>query len=219
MEWRLEAGDEPTIYVYDNIVDREYYNWDEEKVGVSAAGIMEQLAEFKGKRVTVRINCKGGDVFNGVAIYEALREHEGGVRTIVDGQASSAASVVMLAGDDRLISRGGMVMIHEPLCYCGGNRTELKAIVESLDAITESVINLYHERTGAKKADLEAWMSATKYFSSADAIKHGFATGYIGESTEKKDSTKMSADKARYTDPKLVLALAAVKRRRAALAS
>jgi ATP-dependent Clp protease protease subunit len=192
--WRLEGDDEPTLYVYDVITSQEYTDYDGETYGVSAQGMIDRLADYKGKEVTVRINSRGGDVFNGVAMYEALKNHDGGVKTIVDGQAASAASVVMLAGSERLISRAGIVMIHE------------------------SVTSLYLEHLDAKKDDIEKWMSDTKYFSSKEAIECGFATGFIGDTNTKKDSkdkTMQSEKKAPVmTGPDAQLALAVLRRRR-----
>jgi ATP-dependent Clp protease protease subunit len=216
--WRLEGDDEPTLYVYDVITSQEYTDYDGETYGVSAQGMIDRLADYKGKEVTVRINSRGGDVFNGVAMYEALKNHDGGVKTIVDGQAASAASVVMLAGSERLISRAGIVMIHEPMVYFHGNRTEVRSQLEALDSLCESVTSLYLEHLDAKKDDIEKWMSDTKYFSSKEAIECGFATGFIGDTNTKKDSkdkTMQSEKKAPVmTGPDAQLALAVLRRRR-----
>jgi ATP-dependent protease ClpP protease subunit len=206
MAWRMEnTSDGPVVYLYDDIVQTSYEDWDGNKYGVSAEDIVEFLNQNKGKEVTCRINSNGGNAFVGVAMYEALKAHDGGCKTIVDGIAASAASVVMLAGQSRLISRGGTVMVHEPSVLAYGNRAEIRSLLESLDSLTESVVSLYVERTSAKKEDVETWLSATKYFSSREAVEHGFATGYIGEEAKSTPAMKKTEEPAKPDVPDLAL--------------
>lgn len=219
MTWRMEAtSDGPVIYLYDDIVDKSYEDWDGNKYGVSADDVVQFLAKHKGEQVTCRINSNGGNAFVGIAMYEALKAHDGGCKTIVDGIAASAASVVMLAGTTRQISRGGTVMIHEPSVLAYGNRAEIRALLESLDSLTESVTTVYVDQTKAKKEDVEAWLSATKYFSSREAVEHGFATGYIGEEA-KAPAMKNVVEPAKPDTPDLALkvrqAQIAMRKRRA----
>lgn len=74
----------------------------------------KELGKHKGKNIKVWIDSYGGDVFAGAGIYNALKEHDGKVTTIIDGKAMSAASVIAMAGDEIHISPVGIMMIHNP---------------------------------------------------------------------------------------------------------
>ena len=81
---------------------------------VTPKGFMAELADYKGKNITVWINSYGGDVYAASRIYTALKEHKGKVTVKVDGVAISAASVIAMAGDEILMSPTSIMMIHNP---------------------------------------------------------------------------------------------------------
>lgn len=108
---RAATDNDNAISIFD-VVGRDY--WDE---GVTAKRISGALRSMNGADVTVNINSPGGDMFEGLAIYNLLREYEGHVTVKVLGIAASAASIIAMAGDDIQIGRGAFLMIHNCWLY------------------------------------------------------------------------------------------------------
>ncbi|PNG27012.1 head maturation protease, ClpP-related [Methylocella silvestris] len=158
-----------TIYVYDAIG----YG------GVEAADAVKAIAAIKASRINLRINSPGGDVFEARAIKTALDQHPAQVTAYVDGLAASAASFLMLAGDEIQIAPGAFVMIHNAWGLAIGDAREMRATAQLLDQVTASIRNDYSARTGlddltiAKMMDDETWLEAN------DAVARGFATSLM----------------------------------------
>lgn len=166
--YRVEAkGDTADIYVYDYIGA-----W-----GVEAGTFTKELAALKDKKsLNLYINSPGGEVFDGMAIYNALLQVRGKLTAHVMGLAASVASIILLAADKRIIHRGAMVMIHNPWgCACGTAR-EMRDTADVLDKITGQLSTLYQEITGADENQVKAWMDAETWFDTDEAVEHGFAT-------------------------------------------
>ena len=113
---KAAASDDNTISVFD-VIGQDY--WGE---GVTAKRIAGTLRSMNGADVTVNINSPGGDMFEGLAIYNLLREYQGKVTVKVLGLAASAASIIAMAGDDIQIGRGAFLMIHNCWVVAIGNR-------------------------------------------------------------------------------------------------
>ena len=117
---RAASDNDNSISIFD-VVGRDY--WDE---GVTAKRISGALRSMNGADVTVNINSPGGDMFEGLAIYNLLREYQGKVTVKVLGIAASAASIIAMAGDDIQIGRGAFLMIHNCWVVAMGNRHDLR---------------------------------------------------------------------------------------------
>ena len=133
------------------------------------------LKEARGKDVLVRINSPGGDYQDAVAIYNQLRAHRGKVAVAIDAEASSAASVVAMAGRPIRMARGSHIMIHEAWTALMGNAGVLRAAAEWLEKLSASAMDIYEERTGAERKQLAKWMAEETWFTVAEAIEAGFA--------------------------------------------
>lgn len=139
----------------------------------------ETLAEHKGKSINVWIDSWGGDVFAGVGIYNALKEHKGKVSVKIDGKAVSAASIIAMAGDETLMSPGSIMMAHNPWAERTGEAKDMRHTADVLDEVKEAIVNVYQLKTGkdrkalAKLMDNETWMSAKT------AVAEGFADGIL----------------------------------------
>ncbi|HEC0958195.1 TPA: Clp protease ClpP, partial [Klebsiella pneumoniae] len=118
-EVRAAGNDANSISIYDSIGE----NW--EGTGVTAKRISAALRAIGDKDVVVNINSPGGDFFEGVAIYNLLREHPGRVTVQVMGLAASAASVIAMAGDEILMGDGSFLMIHNAWAVAIGNRHDM----------------------------------------------------------------------------------------------
>lgn len=163
---RIEAAaDEATLYVYD------YVGW----LGVEAEPVLRALDQLDVATLHVRINSPGGDVFDGMAIYNAVRQHPARVVVHVDGLAASIASVIALAGDEIRMSEGSFFMIHNPWTVALGDAAEMRKTAEVLDKVGGSLAGIYASRTGEKQAVIQAVMDEETWYTAQEAVDAGFA--------------------------------------------
>lgn len=168
--------DEATIWLYDAIVRDDYFG------GVSALSVGKALAEYRDKSIIhLRIDSPGGDVFAGRAMEQLINEHPGKVIVHIDGFAASAASYVALAGAERIISKGGQVMIHRAWTLTWGNEEDLTKVASLLRGIDNTLVATYAERTGQPEDQLREWINAETWFTSDKALEYGFATSIAGD--------------------------------------
>ena len=135
----------------------------------------DELAQHEGKNITVWIDSWGGDVFAGVGIYNALKEHSGRVTVKVDGKAVSAGSVIAMAGDETLMSPGSVMMIHNVWGLAIGEAKDLRHQADVYDEIKEGLINIYRIRTGLSRSKISRMMDEETWMSAKKAIAEGFA--------------------------------------------
>ena len=100
---------------------------------IDAQSVIGALAQMEGSHVTFRLNTPGGSVDEGIAIYNALKRHKGGVTTIVDSLAASMGSYLLQAGSERIVASNAMVMVHDPWSIALGNSEELRKTADVLD--------------------------------------------------------------------------------------
>lgn len=160
---------ENSISVFD-VIGADWYG-----DGVTASRIAAALRSIGGADVTVNINSPGGDMFEGLAIYNLLREYEGKVTVKVLGLAASAASIIAMAGDDVQIGRGAFLMIHNCWVYAMGNRHDLQQIAADMMPFDKAMNDIYGARTGLDAATIDAMMDAETYIGGSDAVEKGFA--------------------------------------------
>jgi ATP-dependent Clp protease protease subunit len=162
-----------TISIFD-VVGRDY--WDE---GVTAKRIAGALRSMDGADVTVNINSPGGDMFEGLAIYNLLREYSGKVTVKVLGLAASAASVIAMAGDEIQIGRGAFLMIHNCWVFAVGNRHDFAKFAEEMAPFDRAMADIYSARSGLSVDDVAAMMDAETYIVGSDAVDKGLADGLL----------------------------------------
>lgn len=138
----------------------------------------EELAKHNGN-LTVVLNSGGGDVFAGLAIYNALREFNHNVTIRVDGLAASIASVVAMAADKIIMAPGSMMMIHKPWMMVIGDINDLDKSKEILQGIEDSVVPIYVSRTGLSKEKIEEMLNAETWLTAEQAVELGFADELI----------------------------------------
>lgn len=129
--------------------------------------------------LTVVLNSGGGDVFAGLAIYNALREFNHNVTIRVDGLAASIASVVAMAADKVIMAPGSMMMIHKPWMMVMGDINDLDKSKEILQGIEDSIIPIYVSRTGLEKSKIEEMLNAETWLTAEQAVDMGFADELI----------------------------------------
>jgi ATP-dependent Clp protease, protease subunit len=165
-----ENQDEAEILIYDDI-GRDWFG-----EGVTAKKMVQDLAALKAKTITVRINSGGGDVFEGLTIYNALKRHDAKVITEVDGLAASIASVIALAGEEIRMAENAFFMIHNPHSIAWGDANEMRAMAKLLDKVGGSLANVYVAATGEDLKTVQDWMDAETWFTAKEAKEAGFVT-------------------------------------------
>ncbi|WP_271401446.1 head maturation protease, ClpP-related [Salinicoccus roseus] len=125
--------------------------------------------------ILVRINSGGGDVFEGIEIYNYLKNHPSKVTVEVTAVAASAASIITMAGDEVIMDTGSSLMIHEASTFAWGNKGELKKAINALETIDGSLADIYNERTGIDKAELDELLTGETWFTADEAVEKGFA--------------------------------------------
>ena len=164
--YRIEAkdtDDTAEIIIYD-VIGWPYND---------AFDLVRSLGSIKAKNITVRINSPGGDVFDGVAIFNALKDHDARVTTKIEGLAASMASVVALAGDEVQAHKNAMYMIHDPWVLAAGNQYDLREIADILQKIGVNMLDIYYDKSSIGKRELKAMMKEETWFTAAEAKDRG----------------------------------------------
>ena len=166
----IRSETEPdTLFLYD-VIDPYW--------GVGAAAFNKELAGLHGKKVTLRVNSPGGDVFDGRAMAAAIAQH-GNVHAVIEGLAASAATYVTAACASVSIAAGSFYMIHNAWTMAYGNKDDLTETAALLGKIDESIVADYMRKTGKAKDEIAAWMNAETWFTADEAVANGFVDSVV----------------------------------------
>jgi ATP-dependent Clp protease, protease subunit len=180
---RIEAaGREATVYVYD------YIGW----MGVEAEPFVRAVAALDVDTIHVRINSPGGDVFEGRAIANALKNHKANVVCHVDGLAASIASIIAIAGDEVRMAEGSFLMIHNPWVFAIGDANDLRELADTLDKVGASLRDTYAARSGQDPDEVQAMMDDETWMSAEEAVEMGFADAAEGAASGASASYDLS---------------------------
>lgn len=155
--------------------------------GVTAKRIAGALRAIGEQDVVVNINSPGGDYFEGLAIYNLLREHKGRVSVKVMGIAASAASVIAMAGDEVQIARAGFFMIHNTWVVTQGDRHALRETAEWLEPFDATASDIYAARTGQAADALGKMLDRETWIGGADSVAQGFADSLLSSDEVQDD--------------------------------
>lgn len=168
-----DDADAVEVLVYDAIVDSELEAewWG----GVAPEPFVKAIRAIDASTIHLRINSPGGSVFAARAMETALREHKARVVVHIDALAASAASFLAMAGDEIVMSKGAMMMIHKAWTLAWGNADELTKTAALLDKIDGTLVETYVDRTGQDSSQVADWMAAETWFTAQEAVDLGFA--------------------------------------------
>jgi ATP-dependent Clp protease, protease subunit len=158
------AEDETEILIYDVI------GWP----FIEASEFIRALAGITSGKILVRINSPGGDVFDSVAIYNALKEHKAKVTTRIEALAASAASFIAIAGKEVQAYSNAMMMIHEPYVFAAGNQFDMREVADILEKISNSMIDIYAANATPGKREIAQMMKDETWLSAKEAKEKGF---------------------------------------------
>ena len=174
--WNFIPGTEstpPELLLYGSI--SSYQSWWNDRV--TPAQFNKELAELGNvSEIVVRINSGGGDVFAANAIYTRLKDHAAKITVKIDGWAASAATIIAMAGDNIMIARNGVFMIHDPSMTVWDSYTaeEFEKMAEELNVIKQSIVNTYAMKTGKDEEEIQKLMSDETWWTGAEAVSNGF---------------------------------------------
>lgn len=171
-----EEEDTLNITIYGDITSWEWFESD-----VSSYTLSKLIQESNAKSINVCINSYGGEVAEGLAIYNALRNHPATVTTRCDGFACSAASVVFMAGDNRIMNEASLLMIHNAWTSARGNAEELRKQADDLDTISKTVAKAYLTHINISEEKLQEMLDAETWITPEEALEMKFASSIIGE--------------------------------------
>ena len=150
--------------------------------GLRAEDFKRVLDTVNEPLIRVKINSPGGDVFDGVAIHNLLKQHASEIEVHVIGLAASAASVIAMAGDRVVMGDGSFLMIHNAWTTAMGDTRLMAQIADVLGKIDIQLAGIYSKRTGIDGDDVSEMMNAETWLSADDAIEYGFADETEAES-------------------------------------
>ncbi|MDA8521987.1 head maturation protease, ClpP-related [Acidovorax sp. NCPPB 4044] len=194
------AGDSPdnTISILD-VIGEDWWTGE----GVTSNRIAGALRAIGERDVTVNLNSPGGDMFEGTAIYNLLREHKGKVTINVLGLAASAASIIAMAGDEIRIGRPSFLMIHNCWCLAAGNRHDFAVLAEDMAPFDAAMADVYQSRTGIDLKRIESLMDRESWIGGSAAVAEGWADGLLGEKEIKDDGGGTQAHSVRRIEAAL----------------
>ena len=164
---KAKAKDTAEISIYDEIGF-----W-----GVSAASFAQDLKSCGNnlKQINLHIHSPGGDVFDGIAIYNLLKNHPANVTVYIDGLAASMASVIAMAGNEVIMPENAMMMIHKPWGIQGGDAEDMRKYADLLDKVENTLIPAYANKTGKTPEELAEMLSAETWLNGKECVEQGFA--------------------------------------------
>ncbi|HFO6802631.1 TPA: ClpP-like prohead protease/major capsid protein fusion protein [Escherichia coli] len=144
--------------------------------GITAKQFTEDLKALGDvSHINLRIHSPGGDVFEGIAIYNLLRNHPADITVYIDGVAASMASVVAMAGDRVVMPENAMMMIHKPWGISGGNAGDMRDYADLLDKVETVLIPAYARKTGKSAQEIATMLEDETWMDGKECLKHGFA--------------------------------------------
>lgn len=185
-------GSEADLYIFGDITSWEYFEND-----VSSYTLSKELQALDADRINVHINSYGGEVAEGLAIYNMLRNHKAKVRTVCDGFACSIASVIFMAGDERIMNNASLLFIHNAWTVAVGNAEQLRKEADELDVISQGAFAAYRTAVNISEEELRDMLGAETWILPDDALEMGFATAIIG--AEQRGKAAASAHKALFS--------------------
>lgn len=161
--------------------------WLYDEIGIWGIGAKEFIAELnavKSPEIDMHINSPGGEVFEGNAIYNAIKRHPATVTSYIDGIAASIASVIALAGDKVVVAENGLYMMHNPSGLVIGSADDMRRTADVLDKIRDTMIGVYAGKSGKSDSAIREILDAETWYN-ADEAK---AAGFVDEIAEKVDA-------------------------------
>lgn len=184
----VSAAGDNVINIYDAIGEDPWSD-----AAVTAKTIAAALERTGAQPVIVNINSPGGDLFEGIAIYNLVRLHQQQVTVRIVGLAASAASIVAMAGDRIEIAQAGFIMIHNAWVMAMGDRHDMREIADMLEPFDAAIAGVYAARTGLEAGALGRMMDDETWLSGEAAVEKKFADGLLTSDQTIEDAAARAA--------------------------
>lgn len=168
----MQAKEDQTadIYIYDEIG-----GW-----GISARRFTEDLISLGNlSHINLHIHSPGGEVFDGIAIYNQLKNYSATITVYIDGLAASMASVIAMVGDTVIMPKNAMMMIHKPWGVSWGDANDMREYADLLDKLENVLIPAYVAKTGKTTEEITAMLEQETWLDGDECVEHGFADKVI----------------------------------------
>jgi len=143
--------------------------------GMTAVDFIEELKAVESAKIDLHLNSPGGEVFDAVAIYNSLVQHDAEVTVYVDGLAASAASFIAQSGDTVIMQKASTMMIHDASGMAWGNAKDMADTANILNKISDNIASIYAERTGGTTEEWRAFMQEEIWYTAKEAVDAGLA--------------------------------------------
>lgn len=188
-----EADDPNTVTIFD-VIGEDFWTGG----GFTAKRMAGALRAIGKNPVTVKVNSPGGDMFEGIAIYNLLREHPAKVSIEVMGWAASAASIIAMAGDEIRMGLGTFMMVHNAWGMVVGNRHDMRDAADLFEGFDQAIVDIYAARAKIDRKAIEKLMDAETFMGPSEAVEKGFADS-VADDLKADD-----AQASKIIDPRLM---------------
>lgn len=187
----VQSGTEADITIFGSITSWEWMDSDMSSYKLSQ--LIQNLPDTV-TNINVHINSYGGEVAEGLAIYNSLKNFKAKITTIVDGFACSAASIIFMAGNERIMNESSLLMIHNALMMTSGNSDQLRKDADDLDVMNDQIVKAYLGKVNILEDDVRRLMKDESWITPEDSVKWGFATSI--EEDDDNENPENSAKKS-----------------------
>jgi ATP-dependent Clp endopeptidase proteolytic subunit ClpP len=149
--------------------------------GVTAKNFQKEFSEIKASQIDLHINSPGGVVFDGITIYNLIKQHPANVTTYIDGLAASIASVIALAGDKVIMAENALYMIHNPTGLAMGTATDMRSLADVLDKVAGTMIGTYVGKSKKSEDEIKNMLDVETWMTADEALEAGFVDEIGGE--------------------------------------
>lgn len=179
-EIKNEVIDDTRIITLSGTISKYSY-WSDDVI--SAKLLRDELDE-ETKNIVIRLNSGGGDVFEGIEIYNYLKDHQSHITVEVVALAGSAASIICMGADKIIMKNGSSMMIHEASTFAYGNKGDIQKVLNALETIDDSLISIYALRTGKTHDEIKELLKSETWFTAEEAVESGFADEVLKKEQE-----------------------------------
>jgi len=159
-----KAGETADIYIFDEIGT----------YGVTAQDFISEIKGLKDMPINLRINSLGGDVFDGMAMYNVIKRRESKTTVYIEGIAASIATIIALGADEVIMAENSLFMIHNAWGGTSGEAKDMRKTAETLDKITSELTDIYVKKTGLSYDTLAEMMNEESWLNAQEAFDLGF---------------------------------------------
>lgn len=166
-----ESKEDTHILTLSGVIAKNYWSTDKYIDAVMVRNALDNVT----KPIIIRLNSNGGDAFQGIEIYNYLKDHKQKITVEITGWAASAASILAMGADEIVMNTGTSMLIHNGSTGVWGNKEELQKVLAMLETLDSNIIDIYAERTKQSREKIEQWMKDEKTFKTQECIEFGFA--------------------------------------------